>query len=109
MASDQSKLSRSITSLQEEGALGTGCSPLRAQARTLHDEDGHRTVPWWHLAQSRGQPGRGEEMRGSSSARSFLLLESHQRAGDSELCQRSWRGGVARAATGQGEELQLSS
>ena len=72
VVSDQSKLSRNITSHQEEEDLGTGRSSLGAWTRMLQDEDSHRTTPWWQLLQGLGKPGREEETREGFSARSSL-------------------------------------
>lgn len=102
----QSKLSRDTTSLQEEEDVGTSCSSLRAWTRVLQDErgdhtmpwtrmlqdeGGHHTMPWWQLVQGLAQPCQEEEPRTGSSTRTN---ESHRRARDSQLCQRSSRDNV---------------
>lgn len=82
VAGDQSKLSRT--------------SPLSRRARTLHDEDGHRTAPWWHLAQSRGQPGGGEEKQGAPPPGPFSSWEATRKPGTAGCAGgaggTAWRG-----------------
>jgi len=70
--SDQSKLSRNITSCHEEEDLGTNRSSLKVWTRMLQNEGGHCTAPWWQLMQGLGKVGQEEDAREGSSARSSL-------------------------------------